>query len=76
LRQAQGRIDDAERLYRGAISLAPLLGPPRGLLGSILLGRGDARGALQQFDSAVKYGETTEGVLAGQAEARRRLAKP
>ena len=76
LRQVQGRIDDAERLYRDAIARAPLLGPPRGLLGSILLARGDAKGALDLFDSAVKLGDTTEGVLAGQAEARHRLAKP
>jgi tetratricopeptide (TPR) repeat protein len=76
LRQAQGRNDEAERLYRDAIARAPLLAPPRGLLGSILLARGDAKGALDLFDSAVKLGDTTEGVVAGQAEARRRLAKP
>jgi spermidine synthase len=76
LRQAQGRNDEAERLYRDAIARAPLLGPPRGLLGSILLARGDAKGALDLFDSAVKLGDTTEGVIAGRAEARRRLAKP
>jgi spermidine synthase len=76
LRQTQGRIDEAERLYRDAMARAPLLAPPRGLLGSILLARGDAKGALELFDSAVKLGDTTEGVVAGQTEARRRLAKP
>ena len=37
---------------------------------------GDAKGALELFDSALKLGDTTEGVVAGQAEARRRLVKP
>jgi spermidine synthase len=76
LRQAQGRIDEAERLYRDSIARAPALAPPRGLLGSILLARGDAKGALDLFDTALELGDTTEGVVAGQAEARRRLAKP
>jgi spermidine synthase len=76
VRQAQGRNDEAERLYRDAIARAPLLGQPRGLLGSLLLARGDAKGALELFDSAVKLGNTTEGVTAGREEARRRLSQP
>jgi len=76
LRQTQGRNDEAERLYRDAIERAPLLGAPRGLLGSLLLARGDAKGALELFDSAIARGNTTEGVLAGRAEARRRSSQP
>ncbi|HEX4825666.1 MAG TPA: fused MFS/spermidine synthase [Candidatus Polarisedimenticolaceae bacterium] len=76
LRQMQGRTDDAERLYRNAIERSPRLGPPRGLLGGLLLARGDATGALEQFDAAVALGDTTEGVMAGRDEARRKLAKP
>jgi tetratricopeptide (TPR) repeat protein len=76
LRQAQGRTLEAERLYRDAIARAPLLAPPRGLLGSLLLARGDAQGALELFESAVALGDTTEGVMAGREEARRRLARP
>jgi spermidine synthase len=76
LRQAQGRNDEAERLYRAAIARAPLLGPPRGLLGSLLLGRGDLKGALALFDDAIALGDKTEGVIAGRAEARRRLGQP
>ena len=76
LRQAQSRIDEAESLYRSAIALAPALAPPRGLLGSLLLGRGDAKGALEMFDLAYALGDTTEGVIAGRDEARRRLSRP
>lgn len=76
LRQTQGRNDEAERLYREAIARAPLLGQPRGLLGSLLLARDDFRGALELFDSAAALGDKTEGVMAGRAEARRRLNQP
>ena len=76
LRQTQGQNDEAERLYRDAIARAPLLGQPRGLLGSLLMGRGDFKGALELFDGAVALGDKTEGVLAGRAEARRRLNQP
>ena len=76
LRQTQGRNDEAERLYRDAIARSPLLGQPCGLLGSLLLGRGDFKGALELFDRAVKLGDKAEGVIAGRAEARRRLNQP
>jgi spermidine synthase len=76
LRQIQGRNDDAERLYRDAIARAPRLGPPHGLLGGLLLARGDAKEALEQFEFAVALGDTTEGVIAGRAEAQRKLSQP
>jgi spermidine synthase len=76
LRQMQGRTEEAERLYRDAIARSPKLGPPRGLLGSLLLARGDAKAALAQFDTAIALGDTTEGVVAGRAQARRELATP
>ena len=76
LRQTQGRNAEAEVLYRNAIARAPALAPPRGLLGSLLLARGDAKGALELFDSAFALGDTTEGVIAGRVEARRKLAQP
>jgi spermidine synthase len=76
VRQAQGRLADAERLYRDAIERAPLLAPPRGLLGGLLLARGDAKGALDMFDRAITLGDTSEGVTTGRAEARRRLGRP
>jgi Flp pilus assembly protein TadD len=72
----QGRTEEAERLYRDAIARSPKLGPPRGLLGSLLLARGDAKAALAQFDTAIALGDTTEGVVAGRAQARRELATP
>jgi spermidine synthase/tetratricopeptide (TPR) repeat protein len=75
LRQMQGRVDEAERLYRSAIERAPKLAAPRGLLGSVLLARGDARGALEQFELAIELGDVTEGVIAGREEARRTLSK-
>ena len=74
--QMQGRVDDAERLYRSAVGRAPKLAPPRGLLGSLLLARGDVEGALEQFDIALELGDDTEGVIAGRAEARRKLSQP
>jgi spermidine synthase/tetratricopeptide (TPR) repeat protein len=74
LRQMQGRTGEAETLYREAMRLAPQLGPPHGLLGSLLLARGDARAALDQFDTAIALGDASEGVLSGRAEARRKLA--
>ncbi len=76
VRQAQGRLQEAERLYRDAIARAPASGPPYALLGGLLLARGDAQGALTLFDRAIGLGETTEGVVSGRAEARRRLGRP
>jgi spermidine synthase len=76
VRQEQGRLAEAERLYRQAIAQAPTLGGPRGLLGGLLLARGDAKGALELFDGAVALGEASEGVIAGRAEAKRRLSQP
>ena len=76
LRQSQGRLDEAERLYRDAISRSPLLGAPHGLLGSILLSRGDASGALEHFDRALALGDDTPGVVAGRAQALRILSRP
>jgi Flp pilus assembly protein TadD len=61
LRQMQGRVDEAERLYRSAIERAPRLAAPRGLLGGVLLARGDAQGALEQFEIAIALGDVTEG---------------
>jgi len=76
VRQAEGRVEDAERLYRDAIVKAPMLGAPRGLLGGLLLARGDAKGALALFDGAIALGDASEGVVAGRAEAKRRLSQP
>ena len=76
VRQAQGRIGEAETLYRDAIARSPRLGAPHGLLGGLLLARGDARGALEEFETAFALGDASEGVVSGRVEARRKLSVP
>jgi len=75
VRQVQGRNDEAEKLYRQAIARAPRLGPARGLLGSLLLARGDAAGALEQFEIAIDCGEHSAGVLEGRKTALAALGR-
>jgi tetratricopeptide (TPR) repeat protein len=75
VRQVQGRNAEAETLYRQAIARAPRLGPARGLLGSLLLARGDAAGALEQFEVAIACGEHSAGVLEGRKAALQALGR-
>ena len=75
VRQVQGRNDEAEKLYRQAIARAPKLGPARGLLGSLLLARGDAAGALEQFEIAIDCGEQSAGVVEGRRAALAALGR-
>jgi tetratricopeptide (TPR) repeat protein len=49
-----GRIDEAEALYRRALSIDPRDGDVRLKLGTLLLGRGDAAGARREAAAALE----------------------
>ncbi len=75
LREMQGRIEEAEVLYRQAISLQPMLAEPHALLGHALMARQDWASALEQLDIAIRLGAKSPGVLQGRDEAVSQMAR-
>lgn len=69
LREAQSRPDEAEGLLLRAIALRPDFATPHALLGSLQLGAKRPADALAEFETAIRLGAGSEGVVSGRAEA-------
>ncbi|HEX6853532.1 MAG TPA: fused MFS/spermidine synthase [Candidatus Polarisedimenticolaceae bacterium] len=75
LRAMQGRGAEGLALVQKAIEAQPRLSKPYAILGGMLLEGGNAAGAVEALEQAVRLGDEGTETLAGLAEARKRAGR-